>query len=71
MHKRSRFFLDSLRAQAYDHSMRKKKNPHAVALGKRGAKKGGLARAARLNPEQRKEIARKAAEVRWAKRSTA
>ena len=41
------------------------KNPHAAALGKIGGKKGGPARAAKLSPEQRKEIARKAAQVRW------
>ncbi len=43
------------------------KNPAAVALGKLGGKKGGKARAAKLTPEQRKEIARKAAEARWGK----
>ncbi len=58
-------FLDFLPAQAYIAGMGKKKNPHAVALGRRGAKKGGLARAASLSPEQRKEIARKAAAARW------
>ena len=41
------------------------KNPHAVALGKLGGKKGGKARAAKLTPEQRSEIARKAAQARW------
>jgi len=41
------------------------KNPHAVALGHLGGKKGGRARADRLTPEQRKEIAKKAAEARW------
>lgn len=41
------------------------KNPHAVALGRLGGKKGGKARAAKLTPEQRKEIARKAAQKRW------
>jgi hypothetical protein len=44
-----------------------KKNPHAVALGRKGGKKGGPARAAKLTPELRKEIARKAAAARWAK----
>lgn len=44
------------------------KNPHAVALGRLGGKKGGPARAKRLTPEQRKEIAKKAAEARWAKK---
>jgi hypothetical protein len=45
----------------------KKKNPHAVALSKLGAKKGGEARAAALSPEQRREIAQRAARARWAK----
>ena len=35
-------------------------------LALRGAAKGGLARAAKLSPEERKESARKAAEARWA-----
>lgn len=41
------------------------KNPAAVALGRLGGLKGGKARANKLTPEQRKEIARKAAYVRW------
>ena len=44
------------------------KNPHAVALGRLGGRKGGLARAAKLTPEQRREIARKAANARWGKK---
>ena len=43
------------------------KDPAAVALGRRGGLKGGRARADRLTPEQRSEIARKAAAVRWKK----
>jgi hypothetical protein len=43
----------------------RKKNPHAVALGRLGGLKGGRARAERLTPEQRKEIAQKAARERW------
>lgn len=46
----------------------KKKNPHAVALGKRGGSKGGKLRAEKLSPERRSEIARKAVLARWAKR---
>ena len=42
-----------------------KKNAAAVALGKLGGKKGGAARAAKLTPEQRSEIAKKAATTRW------
>ena len=41
------------------------KNPAAVALGRLGGKKGGKARAARLTPERRREIAQKAAQARW------
>ena len=41
------------------------KNPHAVALGRLGGSKGGKARAEKLSPEQRKEIAQKAARKRW------
>jgi hypothetical protein len=43
------------------------KNPAAVALGRLGGQKGGKARAARLTPEDRSEIARKAAQARWAR----
>lgn len=43
------------------------KNPHAVALGRLGGLKGGKARFEKLTPEQRKEIARKAANSRWHK----
>jgi hypothetical protein len=41
------------------------KDPAAVSLGRRGGLKGGKARAAKLTPEQRSEIARKAAAARW------
>jgi hypothetical protein len=41
------------------------KNPNAVALGRLGGLKGGKARASKLSPEQRKEIAKKAANKRW------
>ncbi len=42
------------------------KNPAAVALGRLGGKKGGKARAAKLSKKRRSEIARKAAQARWA-----
>ena len=41
------------------------KNPHAVALGRLGGLKGGPARARKLSPQKRKEIARQAAKIRW------
>ena len=45
--------------------MAKLKNPHAVALAKLGASKGGKARAKVLAAQVRSEIARKAALARW------
>jgi hypothetical protein len=45
----------------------KRKNPAAVALGRKGGKKGGPARAAKLTPEQRSESARRAVQARWGK----
>jgi len=43
------------------------RNPHAVALSKLGASKGGKIRAKKLSQKKRKEIARKAARVRWSR----
>jgi len=49
----------------------RKKNPHAVALGKlggrAGAGKGAAARFAKMTDEERTALARKAASTRWAK----
>ena len=45
------------------------KNPAAVELGRLGGKKGGKARAAKLTPERKIEIAKKAAAARWGKES--
>lgn len=41
------------------------KNPHAVALGRLGGKKGGKARAEKMTKKERSEAARKAAKARW------
>jgi hypothetical protein len=41
--------------------MAKKKNPAAVALGRRGAK----ARMKKMTEEERSEVAKKAAAARW------
>ena len=38
-----------------------------AALGRKGGLKGDKARANKLTPEQRKEIAKKAAQARWNK----
>jgi len=42
---------------------KKRKNPAAVALGR----KGGKARVKNLSPEERSESARKAVQARWKK----
>ncbi len=44
-----------------------KRDPAAVALGRKGGLKGGRARAEKLTPEARREIARAAAAARWKK----
>jgi hypothetical protein len=46
---------------------KKSKNPHAVALGRLGGRKGGKVRFSKLTPEQRSELGRKAVLARWAK----
>lgn len=43
----------------------RRKNPAAVALGRKGGLKGGKARNDALSPERRREIARRAAMARW------
>jgi hypothetical protein len=45
----------------------REKNPHAVALGRLGGRRGGKARAEQLTPAKRSEIARVAARSRWNK----
>ena len=45
----------------------KPKNPAAVELGRLGGLKGGRARAVKLSPRKRSQIAAKAAKARWKK----
>jgi hypothetical protein len=47
--------------------MKTRKNPHAVALGRKGGKIGGVVRAERLTPERRSMIAKAAAAARWSR----
>jgi hypothetical protein len=51
-------------SQNVSSSLKRKKNPAAVALGRLGGLKGGKARAAKLSPERRLEISRNANLVR-------
>jgi hypothetical protein len=41
------------------------KNPAAMALGRLGGRRGGPARAQKLSAQERHEIAKKAARIRW------
>lgn len=45
------------------------KDPAAVSLGRKGGLKGGKSRMEALTPEQRTELATKAAAARWGKRA--
>jgi len=60
--------VDISTGEAEDNSVDNGKNPAAVALGRLGGRKGGMARAKKLSSEQRSMIAKKAAEARWRKK---
>ncbi len=60
-------YLTRTREGTEEHDPKTPKNPAAVALGRLGGKKGGLARAQILSANQRREIAQKAANARWKK----
>ncbi len=46
---------------------KRRKNPAAVALGRKGGKASAKARMVKISPEQRSAIAKNAAEARWGK----
>jgi hypothetical protein len=63
--------INALAAKIVDEATRepaKPKNPHAVALGRKGGKVGGKKRAEKLSPERRRQIAQDAAVARWGKK---
>lgn len=47
------------------------KNAKAVSAGRAGGRQGGKVRASKLSTRRRKEIAKKAAEARWAAQTEA
>ncbi len=51
--------------QLQEKAIEEGKNPAAVLLGRLGGLKGGKARAEKLSPEERSDIAKKAAMIRW------
>jgi hypothetical protein len=52
--------------EAYDLEQREK-DPAAVAMGRKGGRIGGAARAANMSPEERAASAKQAAAARWAR----
>jgi hypothetical protein len=58
----------SVGEETEEQPIEREKNPHAVALGRLGGQRGGKARAERLTPSKRSDIARAAARSRWGKR---
>lgn len=60
-----KLIADIATGQVEDNDPDKGKDPAAVALGRKGGLKGGKARAASLNADERIEIAKKAAAARW------
>jgi hypothetical protein len=64
-----RVFLESIgEAPKTEPPAVKVKNPAAVALGRLGGLKGGVARAAALSPRKRSQMAAKAAQARWSQK---
>ncbi len=61
----ARYILDEATGEVPPEPEEPAKDPAAVELGRRGGLKGGKARAEKLSPERRREIARSAAAARW------
>lgn len=57
--------VDQTISQHPPDNQKREKNPAAVALGRLGGLRGGKARAEKLCPRKKSEIARKAAKARW------
>ncbi len=64
---RAKLIVDIATGEVQDANPNAGKNPNAVSLGRLGGLKGGKARAEKLSPERRKEIANKASKKRWGK----
>lgn len=65
INERAKLIVDIATGEVEDKPIDEGKNPAAVALGRLGGQKGGKARAAKLTPKERSEIARNAARKRW------
>jgi hypothetical protein len=63
--KRAYRVMQQSTSEGADERKQAEKNPAAVELGRLGGLKGGKARAAKLSPKKRAQIAKKAAQARW------
>jgi hypothetical protein len=63
----AKHMVDLATGNAQEPDPYKGKDVSAVNLGRRGGLKGGKARAAKMTPEKRAAIAKKAAQARWGK----
>jgi hypothetical protein len=68
LNKLAAFIVDQITNEEPPPEEKPTKNQAAVELGRLGGKKGGVARALALTAQQRIEIAKKAASVRWRER---
>lgn len=62
---RAKLIVEMTLGEAEPEPEQRAKDPASVELGRLGGRIGGPRRAAKLSPERRKEIARKAARARW------
>jgi hypothetical protein len=65
---RAKMVIDLATGEVEPEPEQPEKDRASVETGRRGGLIGGKARAEKLTPEQRSEIARKAAQKRWADR---
>jgi hypothetical protein len=66
---RAKLIVDIATGEIEDKPEDEDKNAEAVTMGRQGGLKGGKARALELTAQQRRAIAKHAAEVRWRKSS--
>ena len=67
---RAKLIVDIATGEIEDKPADEGKNPAAVALGRLGGQRGGKARAEKLSAKRRSQIAKKAANARWGRRSS-
>jgi len=64
----AKFIVGLATGEIQENQQNTPKNQAAVTLSSMGASKGGTARAEKLTPKERQEIALKAAKTRWNKK---